>query len=55
MIYTQETLDEGAVTIQPVVDAYNYIAGANLDPCRLRIDETSSSVVSQRCRILEHH
>ena len=32
MIYTQETLDEVAVTIQLVVDAYNYIAEANLDP-----------------------
>jgi len=40
------------VTTQLVVNAYNYNSEANLDPCRLRIDETSSSVVPQRCRIL---
>ena len=32
MIYNPETLDEVDVTIELVVDAYNYIAGANLDP-----------------------
>lgn len=31
MIYTPETLEEVDVTIQLVVDAYNYIAGATLD------------------------
>ena len=32
MIYTPETLDEVDVTVQLVVDAYNYITGADLDP-----------------------
>ena len=32
MIYTPETLDEVDVAMQLVVDAYNYITGANLDP-----------------------
>jgi hypothetical protein len=32
MIYIPETLDEVDVALQLVVDAYNYIAGANLDP-----------------------
>ena len=32
MIYIPETLDEVDVAMQLVVDAYNYIAGANLDP-----------------------
>ena len=32
MIYIPETLDEVDVVLQLVVDAYNYIAGANLDP-----------------------
>ena len=32
MIYTPETLDEVDVAVQLVVDAYNYITGANLDP-----------------------
>jgi hypothetical protein len=32
MIYIPETLDEVGVALQLVVDAFNYIAGANLDP-----------------------
>ena len=32
MIYIPETLNEADVALQLVVDAYNYIAGANLDP-----------------------
>ena len=32
MIFTPETLDEVDVTMQLVVDAYNYITGDNLDP-----------------------
>ncbi len=32
MIFTPETLDEAEVTMQLVVDSYNYITGANLDP-----------------------
>jgi hypothetical protein len=32
MIYTPETLDEVDVTMLLVVDAYNYVTGANLDP-----------------------
>jgi hypothetical protein len=31
MIYTPETLDEVDVAVQLVVEAYNYITGANLD------------------------
>jgi hypothetical protein len=32
MVYTPETLDELDVTIQILVDAYNYVTGASLEP-----------------------
>jgi len=31
MVYTPETLDEVDITIQILVDAYNFIVGATLD------------------------
>ena len=34
MVYTPETLEEVDVTIRLVVDAYNYVTGADLDPSR---------------------
>ena len=36
MIYTPETLDELDVTMQLIVDAYNYVTGANLDPASFK-------------------
>jgi hypothetical protein len=41
MIFTPETLDEVDVTMQLVVDAYNYVTGANVGLSNL--DETISS------------
>ena len=32
MLYTPETLEEVDVTMRLIVDAYNYVTGANLDP-----------------------
>lgn len=32
MVYTPETLDEVDVTIRLIVDAYNYVTGADIDP-----------------------
>ena len=32
MVYTPETLDEVDITMQLIVDAYNYVTGAEIDP-----------------------
>jgi len=32
MVYTPETMDELDITIRIIVEAYNFIAGANIDP-----------------------
>ena len=35
MVYTPETLDELDVTIRLIVDAYNYVTGADIDPATI--------------------